>query len=56
MFDKYALVALEASLLIIKPDLTKGGDEMMKYTSRLRIGEILLLMDYTAGCHEIAQS
>lgn len=31
MFDKYALLALETSLLIINTNLTEGGDEMMKY-------------------------
>lgn len=31
MFDKFALLALETSLLIINTDLTEGDDEKMKY-------------------------
>lgn len=56
MFDKYALLASETSLLIINTDLTKEDDEMMKYTSWLRISKIILLMDYRASCQKIAQS
>lgn len=47
---------LEASLLIINRDLTKEGDEVMKYISGLTISMIISLMDYRGSCHKMAQS
>lgn len=56
MFDACAPLASETSLLITNSDVTKEHDEMLKYTSWLRIAKMMLLMDYGASCHETAQS